>query len=165
MVKKGTYKLDKRLTAIVEYRKLIDKLNLKRDPDFPEALRHLAINIGHMFIYRGSPYVIASALTSLSNELFFGAIRITNNTTGQTSDSGYYQLFSTGEVLESKGIGSVVSYYEQLVESLSLIEKREERIEELQNEIDSLRHEVDMQMSINSEALFKARGGYGGEYQ
>ncbi|ATN94419.1 hypothetical protein BSP9_070 [Bacillus phage BSP9] len=30
-----------------------------------------------------------------------------------------------------------------------------ERIEELHNEIDSLECEVDMQLSINSEALFK----------
>ncbi|APZ82630.1 hypothetical protein Goe24_01710 [Bacillus phage vB_BsuM-Goe24] len=151
-VKTKAYKLDKRLTAIAEYRKLIDEIEW--DVDFTETPTHPRLKIGDMFVHGGRVYVVASALTSLSTEKFAGAIRVSSPAIGQSLDSDH-RVFTVDEVLESTALGSVVPYYEQLVESLSVIDVARERIEECQEEIDMLENDIENQLSVNVEMLTK----------
>lgn len=151
-VKTKAYKLDERLTAIAEYRKLIDEVEW--DVDFTETPTHPRLKIGDMFMHGGRVYVVASALTSLSTERFVGAIRVSRPAIGQALDSDH-RVFTVDEVLESTALGSVVPYYEQLVESLSVIDVARERIKECQEEIDMLENDIENQLSINEEMLTK----------
>ncbi|AYJ76366.1 hypothetical protein BSP12_180 [Bacillus phage BSP12] len=148
----GVYKLDERLTAIAEYRKLIDEVEW--DVDYTETPRHPRLKIGDMFVHGGRVYVVASALTSLSAEKFVGAIRVSSPAIGQALDSDH-RVFTVDEVLESTALGSVVPYYEQLVESLSVIDVARERIKECQEEIDMLENDIENQLSVNVEMLTK----------
>ncbi|WCS69035.1 hypothetical protein Goe17_01760 [Bacillus phage vB_BsuM-Goe17] len=148
----GVYKLDERLTAIAEYRKLIDEVEW--DVDYTATPRHPRLKIGDMFVHGGRVYVVASALTSLSAEKFVGAIRVSSPAIGQALDSDH-RVFTVDEVLESTALGSVVPYYEQLVESLSVIDVARERIKECQEEIDMLENDIENQLSINEEMLTK----------
>ncbi|UJJ74722.1 hypothetical protein [Bacillus phage BM-P1] len=151
-VKTGVYKLDERLTAIAEYRKFIDKVEW--DVDYTETPTHPRLKIGEMFMHGGRVYVVASALTSLSTGELAGAIRVSSPATGQALDSDH-RVFTVDEVLESTALGSVVPYYEQLVESLSIMTVARERIEEYQDAIDMLENDIANQLSVNVEMLTK----------
>ena len=149
-VKTKAYKLDERLTAIAEYRKLIDEVEW--DVDFTETPTHPRLKIGDMFMHGGRVYVVASALTSLSTERFVGAIRVSRPAIGQYLDSDH-RVFTVDEVLESTALGSVVPYYEQLVERLSIMNVARERIEEYQDAIDMLENDIENQLSASIEML------------